>query len=57
LVQLLIEKGAHLNAKNECGNTPLEWVWWNYKKDDVMDIVQLMVQNGADMFDIKNLDR
>lgn len=57
MVQLLIEKGANLNVKNEWGQPPLEWLWSQYFKNDAMDIVQLMVRNGAEMIDLDAVTR
>jgi ankyrin repeat protein len=46
VVELLLAKGADVNAKDRNGNmTPLHWGVWSYKKD----VVELLLANGADV--------
>lgn len=42
LVKLLVKKGAHINAADRDGCTPLYWSW-------NMDMAQLFIENGADV--------
>ena len=49
MVQLLIEKGANLNAKSEYGETPL------YLATKFKDITELLLSEGAEI-DVKTAD-
>lgn len=50
-MQILIESGADINAKNRYGNTPLHVAAYNY--DDCIEIIKLFVDYGVDIH-IKN---
>ena len=50
VIKLFIEKGVNINAKTtvtEEEYTPLHLLVMNYRKDDLSDLIQLLVQNGA----------
>ena len=50
LVQVLLNHGANVNAKNICGWTPLHQVLHIHKtSEDVIRIVQLLEERGADV--------
>lgn len=46
LVQFLIERGANVNARSSCGETPLHFCC---QDDDNINIVRLLVQAGCDI--------
>jgi very-short-patch-repair endonuclease len=50
-VKQYISLGADVNAKDQCGRTPLHWAAWNSHKDTA----QLLIDNGAEV-DAKDND-
>lgn len=46
---LQIQKGAIVNTKDEFGFTPLHNLRKKYEKDNLIDIVKLLVENDADV--------
>ena len=55
IAELLIEKGAHVNRKDPCGNTPLHDVVrtaGRYWDDDIKDFAEVLIENGANVNEI-----
>ncbi|KAH8982519.1 ankyrin repeat-containing domain protein [Lactarius akahatsu] len=48
LVQLLLDHGANVNAKDNRGQTPLHQVLGSFEESD-FPVVQLLVERGADV--------
>ena len=50
VVELLISKGANVDAKDHKGRTPLAWaVYGGYGKPVHVKCAEILIQNGADV--------
>jgi ankyrin repeat protein len=47
LVEYLIQKGANVHTRNECGNTPLHWA-------ESREAIELLLKHGADIHACNN---
>jgi len=49
ILHLLLQHGADVNERGECGSTPFHNMCHNYKDDNLIDILRLMIEHGADV--------
>ncbi|KAI9560643.1 hypothetical protein GHT06_011593 [Daphnia sinensis] len=48
-IQDLVKQGVDVNRKTVGGRTPLMIVCWKYKRNDVTDIMRVLLDHGADV--------
>ncbi|MBQ3162279.1 MAG: ankyrin repeat domain-containing protein [Oscillospiraceae bacterium] len=53
-VRLLIEYGADVNAANYCGKTPLMYAATSQKGDRTVEIIEILLENGAEKYAVDN---
>lgn len=53
-VRLLIEYGADVNAANYCGKTPLMYAATSQKGDRTVEIIKILLENGAEKYTVDN---
>lgn len=56
-VRLLIEYGADVNAADYCGKTPLMYAATSQKGDRTVEIVEILLENGAEKYVVDNYDQ
>ncbi len=52
-----LQKGNRVvisNAKGDNGNAALNWLCWNYNEENLIDIVRLLIEKGANVNEKNN---